>query len=87
VVTNRDGTPRDITGAIPEFSVYSGPGASGLVITGTSVVMDGPGGVVVSSLEDDQTVADPFHVFWFEVVLTELDGTVSTIADGFLTIG
>lgn len=88
VVTNSDGTVRDITGSSGEFPIYDSPNATVQVADGIATVTDGPAGKITYSLAADQTTGftDTTHVLYFETWLTEAFGTRSRLDSGRLTL-
>jgi hypothetical protein len=86
-VTNQDGTVRDITGASGVIRVATGPNGSAIV-SEPAVLTDPTNGQLTYHLPAADTAAyvGEFHVFFFELVLTESDGTVSRLEGGKLTL-
>jgi hypothetical protein len=83
-VTNPDGTPRDVTGAIGEFPVHDAPRSATVLFAGTMTVIDGPGGLLAYLLPGTATssFASEFHVLYYELWLVDAGGARTRLDDG-----
>jgi hypothetical protein len=94
LVTNEDGTVRDITDAMLSFEVYLSPRKqlpdpeddSSVVLSGSAEVVDGDAGTAAAYLVAEDTEDWPFRVLYYEVLLIEDDSTTSLVDSGKLTV-
>lgn len=85
LVTNLDGTVRDITDDTLEFNIFDSPQQYNLIYTGNAGVLSGVDGTATASLTAEDTNDSPFSVLYYQVVLNE-DTDRYVIQDGKLTI-
>jgi hypothetical protein len=87
VVTNPDGTVRDVSGATGSFPIYDQP--YGLqVLAGDMSITDGAAGQVSFTLDSADTAdyAGEFHVWFGELWLSETNGVDSRLDTVKLTL-
>lgn len=97
VITNPDGSDRDITGAKVWFTVKrfkSEPDADALIrkgnahssLTGITLTAPATGGVqIVTEPSETDELPDDFRA-WYDVQILETSGRVSTPFEGYLTV-
>lgn len=85
VVTNDDGSVRNITGATATFIIYDEPRGNA-VMTGSAAVTDGTAGEVTATLSSSQNTYTAYAVLWAVVTLTETDLTKTVIFSDKLVV-